>query len=81
MKGKIIGGYVKKCDEGKKWNTSAMLFIEQDFPSGVLDSKGVCVRSVCCEGSRLPAKISDMVGKTYFISTQNNFASDFYEVK
>ena len=82
MQGKIVGGYVKKCDEGKKWGSSATLFIQQDLPSGssVLESEGFCVRSVVCEGSRLPDKLKNMVGHTYFISTNNNFASDFFKV-
>lgn len=80
MQGKIVGGYVKKCEEGKKWDSSATLFVQQEMPSGCLDSEGFCVRSIMCEGKRLPDKLKNMVGHTYFISTNNNFASDFFKV-
>jgi len=81
MQGKIIGGYVKKCSEDKKWESSATLFVQVDFPSDLLASSGLCVRSVCCEGKRLPKPLNEMVGKNYFICTNNNFASEFCELK
>lgn len=82
MQGKIVGGYLKKCDDGKSWNTSATLFIQQEMPSGdkILESDGYCVKSVVCNGVRLPDKIKNMVGHTYFVSTNNNFASEFFKI-
>jgi len=80
MQGKIVGGYLKKCEPGKKWETSATLFVECEFPTGndVIYSGGQCVRSVVCEGKRLPAPIDKMKGHSYFIGTVNNFANDFF---
>lgn len=82
MQGKIVGGYVKKCSEGKKWDSSATLFVQQELPSGdnIIQSDGYCVRSVVCQSSRLPDSIKNMVGHTYAISTNNHFASEFFKI-
>lgn len=77
MRGKIIGayGFDSKAKEGKPSRPWVRLFIQQDMPEG---GYGVCVENLLVSPERLPTTLKEMVNKTWQISTNNNFASDFY---
>lgn len=75
MQGKIVGGYtfVSKKNNMEWCN----LYVEVPAPDGAF---GICVEKLMCSVQRLPEPLNKMIHGTYFISTQNNFASDFYRL-
>lgn len=83
MVGKIVGVYIfkSKGKEGKPPKEWAKVMVQQDFPEESV-SAGVRVDSVLCSPDRLPEKtLKDMINHKYHISTNNNFASEFYKVE
>lgn len=73
MQGKVVGIYLFTS---KKNNSEwARVFVQQDMPEGGF---GYRVDNIMCTPNRLPMSPKDMVGKSFFISTNNNFASDFF---
>lgn len=75
MQGKIVGGYLFNSKKsGSEW---ANLYVQVIPPEG---SVGICVEKLMCSSNRLPKPLANMLNKNYFISTQNNFASDFFEL-
>lgn len=75
MKGNLVG---YSLFNSKKDNTPWVnLFFKYDYPN----SNGLCTRQLMCQASRLPMSPDKMLNKDWFVDCQNNFASDFYEVK
>lgn len=76
MQGKIVGGYSFKS---KKSNTEWCNIYVQPIPAPD-NLFGMCVEKLMCSTDRLPEPLNKMVGSNYFISTNNNFASDFFKL-
>ena len=77
MQGKVVGiyGFESKAKDGKPSKTWVKIYIQQDMPE---NGFGVRVENLLVSPDRLPMLQKDMVGKHFVISTNNNFASDFY---
>lgn len=77
MRGKVVGiyGFTSKAKEGKPSRDWVKIYIECQMPEGGL---GQCVENLLVSPDRLPMNQKEMVGKVFQISTNNNFASDFY---
>ena len=78
MQGKIVGGYLFNSKKtGSEW---ANIYVQVPLPENAIGGSGICVEKLMCSANRLPKPLVNMVNKNYFISTQNNFASDFFEL-
>lgn len=75
MKGQLIGAnvFTSKKDSSQWCN----LFFKVELPNSI----GLTTRQLMCKLDRLPCNLEKMIDKTYFVDCQNNFASDFFEVK
>ena len=75
MQGKIIGGFLFESKKTRQqW---CNLFVQVQSPQ---NSIGICVEKLMCTPDRLPDSLANMYGHNYFISTNNNFASDFFKL-
>jgi len=74
MKGKILGGY---SFTSKKGSELVNITVQTDRVSCF----GICAVNVMANKDSLPYDLKDMVGKSFVIDCNNNFASSFYEVK